>query len=226
MADVMNLQRQTVRYELADGIRDFQSALWVLLIGFYAWIVWDVPEMWLVPMQEFRDSTGNRVAAIIIFAVSWGLPYLVLFVTQHLMNEYVRRRWLWRETGFIKSKAMILPRGVGLVGGLIGFITLIGGILLTIQLRDFSIFIRSSFVGAGFAQTYMYFMLGRRFEIARYRLVSIVGLAGTVFIALLPLSGGLICLLISLWWTAVLVVSGISGVREVAALQRELADAA
>ena len=66
----------------------------------------------------------------------------------------------------------------------------------------------------------------QRFQIERYRVVSIAGLAGTVFIALLPLSGGLACLLISLWWAAVLVFSGLSGVRTVATMQQRLADGA
>ena len=129
MVDVMNLQRRTIRYEFADGIRDFQTAIWLVLIGFYAWIMWDMPEVWMEPIARLRASTGNPITGILVFIVMVSIPYAITQGALHLMNEYVRRRWLWRETGFIKSKATLLPRGVGLVGGLISFVTFIGGIL-------------------------------------------------------------------------------------------------
>lgn len=226
MVDILRIQRRTVRYELADGVRDFQSAMWILVIGFYGWLMWDMPQVWLPAMVDLMDWQGELFGWILILTFGLGIPIILIEGSLRLMNEYVRRRWLWRETGFIKPKRMIVPRPTLFIAFAIMIVTFVGGIFLAIQLEDPWIIFRSIFVGSGFEMAFMYFSLGGQFEIKRYRMVALGGLIGTLALAPLSVSVGLHALMICAFWTVILLVSGVSGLLEVANQQREVGNGA
>jgi hypothetical protein len=225
MNDILKIQQDTVRYEFADGIREFHTAFWLLVTGLYAWVVWGLPDVWL-PFAEFARSQGLVFSVLIAFVLPIVFPVLLSHLGLRVANEYVRRRWLWRNTGYIKHKAWMVPRAVLFTAYAIVFASFIGGILLAIQLQVMSFFLYGLYVGIGLAMAYMHWVVSMRFQIVRYRLVAVLGIAGTVLIGLLPIPLGLFPLAFSLFWTAILVISGCYGMFQVARQQEAIADAA
>ncbi len=227
MADnnLQTLIRRTLSYEFTDGIRDFHHAFWILITGIYAWIALDLPSIWL-PFAEFAKSQGLLVTLFITFVLPIGLPLIVSQIGLHLINEYVRRPWLWRNTGFIRPKSWILPPNVILISLGITFGTFVAGILLAIQFSDASLILKGMYAGVGFGCVCMYAAAYVILQLPRYRLVSLIGAAGTLIVLVFPLRVGLVPLIFSLFWVAVLVISGLYGVMQVAEEQKRLADAA
>lgn len=211
------LQRNTVRYEFADGVRDFQNALWLLMMGFGVWVVADFTSVWL-------PFARSQTVSFVFLTVA--IPIGVMQGSLVLMNEYLRRRWLWRETGFIKPKSWLVPRHVLFTAyGIILGVTLVG-MWAAFQLNEAWLIVRSVFIATGFGMAYIQYTIGRRLHFTRYKLVAAVGAVGTPLIALLPLTTGLAALLLSLFWAGLFIVSGLYGLRQVSHQQNESADAA
>ncbi|GAB4527650.1 MAG: hypothetical protein OHK0046_45680 [Anaerolineae bacterium] len=226
MLDIQQLQRRTTRYELADGIRDFQMAIWIFIIGLYSWFLWDMTEVWGQPMRSLLDTYGSFITLVLVFGVMIGVPGIITHVGLRLMNAYVRRRWLWRNTGYITPKSWIIPRGVLFTALAITMLVFIGGIWLANVLSDGWIIWRALWVGIGLEMAYTYFMLGRVYDIGRYRSTAVVGAVGTLITAALPGTIGLTSLGVTALWAVLFIISGVIGLREVAALQERTADAA
>jgi hypothetical protein len=99
MIDVLKLQRRTMRYEFADGIRDFQSAFWLLTFGLYIWLFWDKSAEWMHGFNDLVRSQSRLMVVLVGSIVAIAVPLMISEGGLRLMNEYVRRRWLWCETG-------------------------------------------------------------------------------------------------------------------------------
>ncbi len=224
MLDVNRFQRYTARYEFADGIRDFQTAFWIFITGIYALIVWDIPDLWL-PFVDFARAQGTLFILLTTFVVPIGIPVIISEFCFRAANEHIRRRWLWRNTGFIKSKAWIIPRYVLFTAYGITFSVFIGGILLAIETHDASLILRGLYVGIGTSLAYMYGSVGIRLQIPRHKILALTGFAGTLLLALLPLRMGMFAFTLSLLWVILLVLSGIYAMRQVAIQQKALDDA-
>jgi hypothetical protein len=202
MVDILKLQKQTVRYEFADGVRDFQTAIWMLTMGVLAWLVWDVPQLW----------QGNRIlAAVLMFAV----PLAIGYGTHFLLNKYLRRHWLWSKIGAVKPKAWVVSP-VLLFGALaLALSTFALGVLATIQFHMPWLFVRALWLGIGLELSLVYFVLGRSLNIPRYVNVSIVGAILTLLFSSLPLPIGMSGLVIFGTWAIILTICGFVGLRQV-----------
>lgn len=224
MVDVARLQQHTGRYEFADGIRELHFAFWVLVTGFYGWVIWDMPAVWQ-PFAEWLRAQNVLVMIVLTFVLPVGVPLVVSQVGMRWANETLRRRWLWRTTGFIKAKSWVVPRRTLFASLAIMFVVFIAGILLAIQLKEASLIVRGIYVGTGFEFAYMWLMVARRFKLPRYRLVGIIGLVSTLILALLPMRVGLFVLVLSLFWGGLLIASGLYAMRQTAMAQRTNTDA-
>ena len=192
MINVAGLQQSTGRYEFADGIRELQSAFWVLVTGFYGWVIWDMPALWQ-PFAEWLRSQNAMVMIALTFVLPIGIPLVISQVGMRWANETLRRRWLWRTTGFIKAKPWLVPRRTLFASLTLMFAVFIAGILLAIQLKEVSLIIRGIYVGTGFEFAYMWLAVASRFNLPRYRTVGLVGLVSTLILALLPFGWGCLC---------------------------------
>lgn len=224
MINVSRLQQRTERYEFADGIRELQFAFCVLVTGFYGWVVWDMPSVWQ-PFSEWVRTQNVVVMIGLTFVLPIGVPLVISQFGLRWANEYLRRRWLWRTTGFIKPKPWIVPRRTLFASFAIMFAVFIAGILLAIQLKEASLIIRGIYVGTGFEFAYMWLAMAKRFNLPRYRVVAVVGLVSTIILALLPMRVGLFVLIISVFWGGLLMVSGLYAMRQTALEQRANTDA-
>ena len=225
MNDIRKIQHNTVRYEFADGIRELHTAYWLLVTGFYAWIVWGLPAVWL-PFVESARSQGVVFVIFTTFVLPIAIPVILSQLGLRVMNEYVRRRWLWRNTGYIKSKPWSMPRSMLFTAYAITFASFIGGVLLAVQLQEGSFFLYGLYMGIGLALTYMHLVIGIKLQISRYRLIAFVGISGTLLLNLLPIEIGLFPLVFSLYWTIVLIISGCYAMSGVARQQKAMEDAA
>lgn len=226
MVNVLKLQQRTARYELADGIRDFQMAFWLLVTGVYAWLTWDHMAAVGEPMARLVREQGSLFALILIFALVVGIPFIVSELTLRCANNTIRRRWLWRETGFVKNKGWVVPRWILFISFAIALTTFVIGTMIAIETEDGWFFIRSLYVGIGLQFAFQYFAMGQRLDIQRYKAVAAAGLVATVGLLPLSLSLGVFCLGISAAWALILVIGGVYAMRETLQLQGEAANAA
>lgn len=226
MINVRQLQRQTRRFEFADGVRDFQTALLVFLMGIFGWVLWDLPAVWLPAARDFVRWQGQLFAGIVFFAFTFAIVILVAEGSLRLLNEYVRRRWLGRKVGLVTQKKWVVSRTTLFAAFAIMFATFIGGALIAVQVGDPWLIWRSLFLGMGWEFALMYFMIGREFTIPRYRVVALAGAGLTPLIAFAPLSIGQISLGVGLLWAALLIASGLYALRQMAALPESADDGA
>jgi hypothetical protein len=214
MVDVQKLQQRTARYEMADGLRDFQFAFWMLVIGFYTWVVWEAPAGWLRFVTDLREY-GEVVVIVVTFILPIVIPALIAYGGQKLADEYLRRRWLWRESGFIKPRNQtLMPRTILLASAGIWAVVFGGGILLAHLTSEPLFVLRGLYVGIGIQAVYMYWVNAARFDMPRYRWVALAGLIGTGVIAILPVSVGTFGFLILAYWAVLLAISGGVGMAQ------------
>lgn len=217
MVNVQQLQRQTQRYELADGVRDFQTALLLLLCAIGTYVAWDLPALWLPAARDFLQWQGQLFGGIVIFGLWFAIITLVLSGGLHLMNEFIRRRWLWRSTGRVKPARWVLPRSVLFIGFAVVLAVFLSGFALAAVFQHPYLIITTLYAGIGLQLAYQYFALGRHFQISRYSWVAPLGAVGTLLLVLIPASVGLVGGAVCLFWAVLLTASGLTGLRETAA---------
>jgi len=105
--DVDKLIRQTRQYEFADGLRDLQLAVSLSLGGVICWLV--LEPVWITFLFNLVKVYGRWVAWASLLLVF--LPGLATWGMLGMMN-YVRRRWLWRESGMVKPSRWMVSRRV------------------------------------------------------------------------------------------------------------------
>ncbi len=225
MVNVAKLQQNTARYEFADGIRDFHFAFWILVTGCYSWVVWDFPSS-ITPIVEFARARGSLFVFLITFILPIAVPLIISQLGMNVVNTYIRRRWLWRNTGFVKAKTSLFPRRILYTALGIAMVTFVAGILLAIQFKNPSLIIRGLYIGIGFEFTFGILALAVKFDLPRYRVVAGIGMASTIILSLLPLQLGLFCLVLNLCWAILLIMSGVYGMHQVAKQQKVTTDAA
>lgn len=218
MITVRQLQRQTRRFEFADGVRDFHTALWILILSIFSWLVWDLPAAWLPPVMELIRAQGRLFVGILFFVVAFAVPYVITEYSLRLLNEVVRRRWLWRKVGAVKPQKWIVSRRTLFAAFALMIITFLVGALIAVRVGDGWLILRALYLGMGWEFALMYFMVGRELDIDRYRWVALVGTVLTSVIAFAPLSVGLISLGVGGVWAALLTASGLYALRQMARL--------
>lgn len=224
MVTIQQWQRKTERTEFIDGVRDFHTALHWLMPGLIFWIGFDLSGVWSPIVNDLKQLMGDGIATIVILFVTFVVPLLISFGVMRWMNEVLRRRWLWRESGLIKPKSWVVPRAfiLGSLALSMG-IFLIGG-LLAIQTQDLRWFFWGLLIGCGWSQSVFFIILGRRLQLPRYQVLAVIGAVASPFILLLPLTTGLMGFVFSLFWALLFITSGILGVRETVQMQRIAAD--
>jgi hypothetical protein len=226
MINIRHLQRQTRRFEFADGVRDFQTALLILLMSIFGWVVWDLPNLWLPAARDFMRWQGQLFAGIVIFGLTFALVYLVSEGSLRLLNEVVRRRWLSRKVGLVTQKKWVVSRKTLFAAFTIMLLSLLVGSVIAVTVGDPWLVLRALYLGMGWEFALMYFMIGQELDIRRYRPVALVGAVLSVLIAFAPLSVGQISLAMGMLWAVLLAASGFYALRQMAALPESADDGA
>ncbi|MDY7075801.1 MAG: hypothetical protein SXV54_02645 [Chloroflexota bacterium] len=207
--DVDKLIQQTRQYEFADGLRDLQLAVSIGLGGVICWLV--LNPAWMIFLFNLVNAYGRWVAWVNLLLVF--LPTLAAWGVFGLTN-YVRRRWLWRESGMVKpSRWMVTRRGTALSAAI-----LIGGVVLGFGLHqigwaDDRLMLQMVWAATGWSFGYTLVGLGRNTGLARYVWMGAIGGSASTIVLFLPLTFGQAALAFGLWWGLALAVSGIVVLR-------------
>lgn len=126
---------KTKQYEFADGLREVQLGLTFVLMGVIFSLMFN--PSWIgfyIKLAQHYGAWASLIANLLLFS----LPVLAALGLQRLM-EYARRRWLWRQSGVIKSLRIMVPAPISLLSGIVFIAVLITGLLLQpfLQTGDF-----------------------------------------------------------------------------------------
>ena len=207
--NVDGLIRKTRRYEFADGLVDLQMALTMASLGTLFPIVFSGALIRLGSALAEALGAWARWLSFIVLAI----PALVALGSRHLL-KYVRRRWLWRASGFVDP----LPSAVSPRALILGTLILVVGIVAAVMLYrsgsvDEMLPMRMLVAGSGWAQGIATIGLSRVTGLSRYAWLGIAGgLVSTVFL-FLPLRFDQAWLAFALLWATAFAVSGLVTLR-------------
>ncbi len=205
--DVKNLVQKTQQYEFSDGLRDMQFAILMIGTGLTTWLIMDRADIWLVGIWRLADTLGSWARWLSMLLVF--IPALLTAGALALMN-YIRRRWLWQKSGFVKPMNIVVPRRVAFISValfMVGMAIGLGGSFLGFSSDQFAL--RALFASSGWSFGYSLFGMGKSIDLQRYvRLGLIGGLASTILF-ILPITSGQAALILGLGWGIALIISGI-----------------
>lgn len=207
--DVNKLIRKTREYEFSDGLRDLQMAVLIGICGMGVWLTFE--PTWIAFVGNMMRVFGrwaawiNMLPVILAPVAGWGMLRLM---------DYLRQRWLWRESGIVKSSRWIVPRQVSVLSVVI----LLGGLALSLGLRyvgraDDSFFLRMLWAATGWAFGYTLIGVGRFIGLSRYVWLGVAGGLMSTVMLFLPITFGQTSLVFGLSWCLLLAISGMVTLR-------------
>ncbi len=207
--DVERLIRQTRQYEFSDGLRDLQLALLLGVGGLTAWLSFR-PEWWAFILSLVK-AWGRWAAWLNLLPMVIGL--LVVWGMLGVMN-FLRRRWLWRESGMVQSQRWVVPRRVNALSAVI----IVAGLALGLGVRalgwgDGTFFLRMLWVATGWSFGYTLVGVGRHIGLSRYVWLGVVGGLLSTPVLFVPLAFDQAALAFGLGWGLLLGASGVVTLR-------------
>jgi hypothetical protein len=203
--DIHKVIQRTRRYEYSDGLRDLQLAVMFISFGLQSWLVFE-PRWWAI-LLGLKDSAGKWAmwTAVLLFL---SLPVCVTWGALGIMT-YLRKRWLWRESGMVKASRIIVPRPLTVFAGAIA----IGGILVGVglqaagQVNDTFVW-RMIWAAAGWSTGVMLVGLGRHVGLARYLWLGGMTVLISTIVLVLPLTFSQTGLVFGMAWGIMFAVAG------------------
>ena len=207
--DIDALIRKTRQYEFADGLRDLQMATIMAFMGAFAWFSLTLAGMqWYIRLiLNLKEIFGNwtpwingLVYLLILFAVLGGSLWIM---------RVLRRKWLWRESGWVKPLRWQVTRRITVLSAVI----ILGGIVLGLMLLsagkvDKSFVLRMLWTATGWGFGYTLIGMGREIGLIRYVWLGAVGGLASTAVLFLPLTFGQTAIVLYGVWTLALGISG------------------
>lgn len=207
--DIDTLIRKTRQYEFVDGLRDIQMAAIMAIMGAFAWFSLTLAGMqWYVRLiLNLKEIFGNwtpwingLVYLLILFAVIGGSLWIM---------RILRRKWLWRESGWVKPLRWQVPRRITVLSVVI----ILSGIVLSLILLyagkvDKSFVLRMLWAATGWGFGYTLVGMGREIGLKRYVWLGACGGLASTAVIFLPLTFGQTATVLYGAWTLALGVSG------------------
>jgi hypothetical protein len=182
--------------------------------GVFAWLSLTLTGLrWYAQLILNLMETFGRWGGL-ISGLLYILILLALLVGTLWIIKFLRRRWLWRESGWVEPQRWQVPRR----GSVLSVVIFLGGIGLAIALLvndrvETSFVLRMLWVATGWAFGFTLVAVGREIGLKRYIWLGAVGgIASTVFL-FLPLSFGQVAIALFGAWALVLGVSGAIALR-------------
>ncbi len=203
--DAEKIMLKTKQYEFADGLRDLQFGLTFSLAGIT--LSWMFTPTWFSFLFKLKENYG----AWALWTAFLLLFYLPAFTAAGMLRvmEYVRRRWLWRESGMVKSIRNMVPRRILVLLVVASILLIFFGIYLHELPQTYELFLLSWLLAVNswlFGLTLVWF--GKHIEVTRYIWIGIIcGLASTALL-LRELSLHEMWLSFGLVWGLVFLISG------------------
>lgn len=207
--DIEGLIRKTRQYEFVDGLRDLQIAAIMAFFVVFSWFVFTLTgvRLYLRLILFIKDIFGSWAPWIdgLLFLL---IIFSIIGVSLWLMRA-MRRKWLWRESGWVKPLRWQVPRRVSVLSVVI----VLGGIGLALALFaadrvEASFILRMLWVATGWAFGYTLVGVGREIGLKRYIWLGAVGGIASTVLLFLPLTFGQIAIVLYGAWALVLGISG------------------
>lgn len=203
--DLDKLIRQTRQYEFRDGLRDLQMAVMFILYGLVPWLLFR-PAWWAF-LLHLKSTFGRWMMQLITLLVLF-FPALAVWGTLSIMT-YLRRRWLWRESGIVKASRVLVPRPVTILSGIIA----VGGILISAGLHvsgrvDDMFPLRSICTVSGWSAGCAMVGLGHSIGLVRYVWLGLIGALLSTLAPFLPYTFGETALVFGMAWALLFASSG------------------
>jgi len=126
------------------------------------------------------------------------------------LMKILRRKWLWRQSGMVKSARWVVPRKVSFISVIIFVAGLVLGIVYQKVTGEETLFLmRLLYAMAGVSFAYAQIAMGKILQLNRYILIGVVGGALSVLSLGLPLTPGVYCLVLFSCWFLLLMISGV-----------------
>lgn len=206
--DVNKLIQQTRQYEFADGLRDLQLAI---LLGTSSATVWLILEpVWITFVAHMVQVYGRWATWINLLPVFAATLAVVGMLP--LMN-FLRRRWLWRESGMVKPRWVVTPRI-----NVLSVVILVGGVAAGMGARylgwaDEAFTLRMFWVATSWSFGYTLVAVGRHIDMTRYVWLGAAGGLTSTIMLFLRLDFRQSALMYGLSWSLLLAASGIIALR-------------
>ncbi len=205
--DTKKIILQTKQYEFADGLRDIQLGVALILMGSVWFGLMYQPSWLMFLIQLGRDY--SRWATTAAFLLLFSLPAVATVGMQRVM-ENIRRRWLWRESGMVKSSRILVPSYITILSVVIFIGALIAGLRFQSFLKTGEFYLMSLImVAIGWSFGVTLAGVGINLKVWRYVIMGVVG--GIASTALLLYQSSLTGagLLSFLGWGLILLTSGL-----------------
>jgi hypothetical protein len=206
--DVEQIITKTRQYEFADGLRDMQLAVLWVGMGALLWFQFEMADVWFTALRRFVAWAGRwgGMSAMLVTM----LPALLALLALLLINV-VRKRWLWRKSGMVKSNRIVLPRRATIISVVIVLVGLgITYALMKAGLVDDQFALKGLFSVSGVSFGYTMVELGKHVDLARYTRIGWIGGVLSLLVLIVPLSVGQTGLVLGILWGVVLVANGAS----------------
>jgi len=213
--NIETLISETRQYEFVDGLRDLQMAAIMAFFGAFAWFSLTLTGMRLFVrlILYLKDTFGSWATRLISLSVYFLLLVAISVGSLWLMRT-VRRKWLWRESGWVKPLRMQVPRKVNILAAAI----FLSGIAVSISLLiagkvDESFVLRMLGAATGWGFGYTLIGMGREIGLIRYIWLGAVGGIASTILLFLPLTFGQTAILLNGAWALALGITGAIALR-------------
>ncbi len=209
MDEIDNLTRRTRKREFDDGLVDILYGVFFLVMGLAGWF-WSsaVGLRWFaVAMVQRRDIT-------IIALLALALAFVLTMRGSRRLIEWIRRSFLWQETGYVEPLKWQVRRSVTLIAGFASLALILGAYwLMSTGSLDEEAVLRTLAASASLGTAIMYLGMGIDLRFRRYKAVGIAGLILSAIILTQTTAFSESWLLLGVGWMAILTVSGLWALR-------------
>jgi len=124
LPDINGLIKETRKYEFADGLRDLQFGLMFISYGLIEWFVFR--PAWFKLILSLKANPGPW-SIWFVMIVLFLLPIIVVLGMIRIM-DYARRRWLWKDSGYVKPSHFAISRRSNVLAALVLLAVLASGL--------------------------------------------------------------------------------------------------
>ena len=190
--NINKVMQRTRQYEFQDGLRDIQFALTFLAIGIVSWYILDMHFAPLLgKLMQNQGASASWLLLLLVFIpgvigfAMWGIMYLL------------RKHWLWRESGMVTPKPIMVPRWASVSAVAV----YIAAMILSIRLGGSSdLILNMLFVASGWATAIMLIGIFRHVGLRRYLWIAILGIFGSSLLLFTPFTFGQNVLIFGIFW--------------------------
>ncbi len=208
--EIDNLTRQTRKREFDDGLVDVLYGLVFLILGLGGWFLFSAVGLrWIaVALVQRREIT--IIALLALLPAFW----LAIYGSRRLV-EWIRRSYLWTETGYVEPLKWQVRTSVTLGAGFASIALIIVGVWLmaTGSLSEEAL-LRTLVASASLGTAIVYLGMGIDLRLRRHVGIGITGLILSAIVLTQTTSFSESWLLVGAGWMAILTVSGLWALRQ------------